>query len=133
MPFKRGPHVGQMQRARRMRAAALSALAALFLVVAPPAAADFKSCAPVRDVFEGTRYAGSDLYRIRAQAVSCRTARRVARRGTYKAAAAVPDSTGHVRVDYRGWRIVDDLRGDVDRFRARASGRKRVRWLWGDI
>ena len=116
-----------------IRRAGLAALAAL-LVAAPSAArADFKSCAPVRNVFEGTRYEGSDLYRIRAQAVSCRTARRVARRGTYKAEAAVPDATGHVRVGYRGWRIVDDLRGDVDRFRARASGRKRVRWLWGDI
>jgi hypothetical protein len=122
-----------MQRTRRTRAVALLALAALFLVFAPSAAADFKSCAPVRNVFEGTRYEGSDLYRIRAQAVSCRTARRVARRGTYKAEAAVPDSTGYVRVEYRRWRIVDDLRADVDRFRARAAGPKRVRWLWGDI
>jgi hypothetical protein len=116
-----------------MRRAGLTALGALLLAVPAPAAADFKSCAPVRDVFEGTRYAGSDLYRIRAQAVSCRTARRVARRGTYKAEAAVPDSTGYVRVEYRRWRIVDDLRGAVDRFRARAAGPKRVRWLWGDI
>jgi hypothetical protein len=105
----------------------------ILLALPSSAGADFKSCAPVRNVFEGTRYAGSDLYRIRAQAVSCRTARRVALRGTYRAEAATPDPTGHVRVTYRRWRIVDDLRGDVDRFRARASGRKRVRWLWGDI
>jgi hypothetical protein len=116
-----------------MRRTGLTALAALVLAVPPPAGADFKSCAPVRNVFEGSRYEGSDLYRIRAQAVSCRTARRVARRGTYKAVAATPDATGHVRVTYRRWSIVDDLRGDVDRFRARASERKRVRWLWGDI
>jgi hypothetical protein len=116
-----------------MRRAGLTALVALLLVPAPPATADFKPCAPVRDVFDGSRYEGSDLYRIRARGVSCRTARRVAYRGTRKAEAATPDSTGHIRVTYRRWSIIDDLRGDVDRFRARAAGRKRVRWLWGDI
>jgi hypothetical protein len=110
-------------------------LAALAVASAWPtaAAADYKPCAPVRDVFEGTRYEGSDLYRVRAQGVSCKTARRVARRGTYKAVAGVPDSTGHVRVTYRRWRIVDDLTRSVDRFVAKAAGGKRVRWLFGDI
>jgi hypothetical protein len=87
----------------------------------------------VPNVFAGTRFEGSDLYRIRAQAVSCRTARRVARRGTYKAVRATPDASGIVRVRYRRWRIVDDLRGAVDRFRARAQGEKRVRWLFGEL
>jgi hypothetical protein len=115
-----------------MRRAGLTVLVGLLLALPPSAGADFKTCAPVRNVFEGSRLEG-DLYRIRAQAVSCRTARRVARQGTRRAVAAAPDPTGHVRVSYRRWRIVDDLRGDVDRFRARSSGRKRVRWLFGDI
>ena len=102
--------------------------------VAPTAAqADYHSCAPVRNIFEGTSYEGSDLYRIRAQGVSCATARRVARRGTYKAVADVPDSTGHVVVTYRRWRIVDDLTRPVDRFVAKAAERKRVRWLFGEL
>ena len=110
-------------------------LASLTLASVVPATAEaaYKPCAPVRNVFEGSRYQGSDLYRIRAQGVSCRTARRVARRGTYKAVAGVPDSTGHVVVRYRSWRIVDDLTRPVDRFVAKAAGRKRVRWLFGDI
>jgi hypothetical protein len=114
-----------------MTAAALS----LTLVAVAPATADaaFKRCRPVTNVFEGSRYEGSDLYRIRAQGVSCKTARRVVRRGTYKAVAGTPNPSGYVRVRYRRWFILDDLRGSVDRFSARAGGRKRVRWLFGDI
>lgn len=41
-------------------------------------AAEFKSCAPVRGIFEGSRYEG-DLYRIRAKGTSCRLARRQAK------------------------------------------------------
>jgi hypothetical protein len=55
------------------------------------------------------------------------------RRGTYKAVAGTPNPSGYVRVRYRRWFILDDLRGSVDRFSARAGGRKRVRWLFGDI
>ena len=117
---------------RRLISAAALTLA---LVAFAPATADaaFKSCRPVLNVFEGTRYEGSDLYRIRAQGVSCRTARRVVRRGTYKGVAGTPDPSGRVRVRYRSWSIVDDLRGSVDRFSARAGGSKRVRWLFGEV
>jgi hypothetical protein len=94
---------------------------------------DYRACAPVRDVFQGTRYEGSDLYRVRARVVSCRTARRVARNGTELAVAEAPDATGRVVVSYRNWTVFDDLRGPVDRFVAKAKGGKRVRWLFGDI
>ena len=99
---------------------------------APAQAAEFKSCAPVRGIFEGSRYEG-DLYRIRAKGTSCRAARHVARQGTRRAVADVPDSSGRVVVRYRRWTIVDDLTGDVDRFVARAASGKRARWLFGDI
>lgn len=94
---------------------------------------DYRACAPVRDVFQGTRYEGSDLYRVRTRGVSCRTARRVARNGTELAVAEVPDSAGRVVVSYRNWTVFDDLRRSVDRFVAKAKGGKRVRWLFGDI
>jgi hypothetical protein len=94
---------------------------------------DYRACAPVRDVFQGTRYEGSDLYRVRARGVSCQTARRVARNGTELAVAEAPDSTGRVVVSYRNWTVFDDLRRPVDRFVAKAKGGKRVRWLFGDI
>jgi hypothetical protein len=117
---------------RRLVAATTLSLA---LAAVTPGIADaaFKSCRPVLNVFEGSRYEGSDLYRIRAQGVSCRTARRVVGRGTYRAVAATPDPSGRVRVRYRRWFIVDDLRGPVDRFSARAGGPRRVRWLFGAI
>jgi hypothetical protein len=115
-------------------AIAASVLAVVSLAGLPEAAsAAFKRCEPVRNVFEGTRYEGSDLYRIRAQGISCKTARRVARRGTYRGVASTPDSTGHVRVTYRRWSVVGDLRGSADSYSARAEGRKRVRWIFGDI
>jgi hypothetical protein len=113
---------------------AASVLALASLAGLPDAAgAAFKRCDPVRNVFEGTRYEGSDLYRIRAQGTSCKTARRVARRGTYKGVASTPDSTGHVRVTYRRWSVVGDLRGSEDSYSARAEGQKRVRWIFGDV
>jgi hypothetical protein len=113
---------------------AVAALAAVSLALLPGSAgAAFKRCRPVANVFEGTRYEGSDLYRIRAQGVSCKTARRVARRGTRRGVAATPDATGHVRVTYRRWSVVGDLRGASDAYRARAAGDKRVRWIFGEL
>jgi hypothetical protein len=84
-------------------------------------------------MFEGSRYEGSDLYRIRAKGVPCRRARHVARRATEKAVGETPDSSGRVVVTYRSWTIYDDLRGDVDRYVAKAPGGKRIRWLFGEI
>jgi hypothetical protein len=120
--------------ARARRLAAATSLALTFVAGAPATAdAAFKRCRPVLNVLDGTRYEGSDLYRVRAEGVSCRTARRVARRGTAKAVRATPDASGIVRVRYRRWRVVDDLRGPVDRFRARARGQKLIRWLFGEL
>ena len=112
-------------------AAALAALAAA-LVAAAPAGAALRPCPPILDVafLEGTRYEGSDIYRIRAN-VSCRTARRVARGATRKALGITPPSSGIKRFRYRSWSIVDDLRGPADRFAA-YSDDARVRWLFGE-
>lgn len=110
-----------------------AALAAVLLAVAAaPAPAHAKSCRPVLNMFDGSRLEGSDSYRIRATGVSCSTARRVARQGTRRAVAATPNVDGFVRVRYRRWRVLDDLRGSTDRFRARASQTKRISWLFGD-
>ena len=100
------------------------------LGLAGTAQATYRPCKPVVNPYAGSRYEGSDLYRVRALDVSCRTARRVARRGHYRALAAVPDASGFVRVTYRRWRITGDLRGDTDRYVAKAAGGKRVRWLF---
>jgi hypothetical protein len=116
-----------------MRTATLSAARALALIAPATAYADFTRCRPVIGIFDGTRYAGSDLYRIRAQGVSCATARRVVLRGTYRGVAGVPDPDGRVRVNYRRWTVIGDLRGDADRYRALAHGGKRVRWILGDL
>ncbi len=89
-----------------------------------------RPCKPIVNPYEGSRYEGSDLYRIRATSVSCRTARRVVRRGHRKALADTPDAYGFVRVTYRRWRITGDLRGDHDRYVARATGGRRVTWLF---
>ena len=114
------------------RVAAVTLALAFFAGPVAVADAAFKTCRPVVDIFEGTSDEG-DLYRIRAQGVSCRTARRVARRGTFKAVGMTPGPSGFKRFRYRRWRIVDDLRGDVDRYSARAGGSKRVRWLYGEL
>jgi hypothetical protein len=115
------------------RSTTITAAVALAIAAAAPAEAAFKPCRPVVNIFDGTRYAGSDLYRIRAQGVSCRTARRVAFRSTRRGVASVPDPDGRVRVIYRNWRVIGDLRGDEDRYRALAPGRKRIRWIFGEI
>jgi hypothetical protein len=107
------------------------ALAALVLPAS--AQADYKKCRPVVNILDGTRYAGSDLYRIRAQGVSCKTARRVAYRGTLRGVAGVPDENGRVVVGYRAWLVIGDLRGDADRYEAQADWPKRVRWVFGEI
>ena len=107
--------------------------AGLLATAAVPANAAARSCRPVRNVFDGTRFAGSDLYRIRAQGVSCARARRLAHRATHKA-LGIPAAGGPIkrfRVDV--WHVADDLRGDADRLSATASGGRRVTWRFGDL
>lgn len=115
-----------------MKTSATIALAAVLVAMAAASPAHARSCSPVLNMFEGSRFEGSDSYRIRATGVSCRTARRVARQGTRRAVAATPNANGFVRVRYRRWRVLDDLRGSTDRFKARAGGSKRITWLFGD-
>lgn len=107
--------------------------ACALLIPATAAEAAFKSCPPVRDVpaLDGSRYEGSDIYRIRALNTSCRTARRVALRGTLRGMflGAVVES-----YTWRRWRVRRDLTGPVDTYRAAVLGtEKRVRWLFGDL
>lgn len=101
------------------------------LLLAPPAA-DARTCRPILDpaFVDGTRYEGSDVFRIRAN-LSCTIARRVARGATRKALGITPPPSGVKRFRYRAWSIVDDLRGASDRFSAYNDDAK-VTWLFGD-
>ncbi len=106
-------------------AAALCALPVLAVPSAQGAAA--RACKPVVNPYEGTRYEGSDLTRIRASGVSCRGARRVARGAHLKALGLTPPPSGVRRFTWRGWRVKGDLRGSSDSYIA-VRGGKRVRW-----
>ena len=104
------------------------------LLLAAALAPDFaqsataRRCKPVVNPYPGTRFDDVDLTRIRATGVSCRTARRVARRAHRKALGMTPTLSGIRRFGWRGWRITGDLRGTVDRYVARAPGGRRVSW-----
>ena len=107
--------------ARRVVVIVLAALAAW------PAAAQAKSCEPVRNPYPGTRYEGTDLSQIRTLRASCRTARRVARGAHYKALGLPLPVDGIHRFRWHGWRVRGDLRPDSDKYVAR-KGTRRVRW-----
>jgi hypothetical protein len=113
--------------------AAITAALFLALPASAPAAgpvakhASARACAPVVNPYPGTRYEGADLTRIRATRVTCRGARRVARRAHRKALSLPPPLTGVRRFTWRGWRVTGDLRPSSDRYVAR-KGRKRVSW-----
>ena len=86
-----------------------------------------RSCEPVENPYPNSRYADVDLTGIRATGVSCRTARRVARRAHYKALGQTPPPSGVRRLTWNGWRVTGDLRGTSDRYVA-VRGGDRVRW-----
>ena len=115
-----------------MRAPLAAALAATALLAAAPGEAAARSCRPILDVafLDGTRYEGSDIFRISAN-VSCRTARRVARGATRKALRLTPPPSGIKRFRYRSWSVIDDLRGATDRFSAHLDDAT-VRWRFGE-
>src|SRR4051812_24726688 len=115
----------------RTLALAFAAVALLAIAAAPAGAA---SCASIRNVsqLDGTRFAGSDIFRIRAQGVSCTTARRIARGATLRALGITPPLSGIKRFRYQSYSVSDDLRGNDDRYTARGSGSKRITWLFGD-
>lgn len=105
-------------------------LCAAAAVAAPAAgAAAVRACSPVVNPYAGTRFEGSDLRRIRARGVSCRTARRVARGAHRRALGITPPISGIRRFRWNGWRVVGDLRGPSDSYLAVREG-KRVRWLF---
>src|SRR4051812_6070264 len=115
----------------RTLALAFAAVALLAIAAAPAGAA---SCASIRNVSQlsGTRFAGSDIFRIRARGVSCATARRVARGATLRALGITPPVSGVKRFRFQAWAISDDLRDSDDRYTATGSGGKRITWLFGD-
>ncbi len=93
-------------------------------------AAAFRSCGSISNPYAGSRYEGVDIRRVRALNVSCRTARRVARRAHAKALGLTPPSSGIRSFTWRRWNVTGDLRGEVDRYVAKHLGRKRVRWTF---
>lgn len=104
------------------------AVCALAAVAAPSVeGAAVRSCKPVVNPYPDTRYEGSDLRRIRATGVSCRTARRVARRAHHKALGLPLPPDGVRRFSWHGWQVTGDLHGSSDRYVAR-RGDERVRW-----
>jgi hypothetical protein len=94
-----------------------------------PVAEGARACGSVDNPYPGTRYAGSDLRRIRAVRVSCPGARRVARRAHHKALRMPMPHDGIRRFTWRGWRVTGNLHGSSDRYVAK-RGRKRVSWLF---
>lgn len=94
---------------------------------AAPAAA--RHCARIVNPYEGTRYEGVDLRRIRAVAVSCVRARRVVRGAHHKALGITPPPSGIRHFSWHGWSVTGDLRPDTDRYLA-TRGSKRVRWVF---
>ena len=112
--------------------ALIAAVLAATLLAATPGDAAARSCRPILDVafLEGSRYEGSDIFRITAN-VSCRTARRVARGATRKALGMPPPPSGIKRFRYRSWSVIDDVRGATDRFSAHLDDAT-VRWRFGE-
>ena len=105
----------------------VAVLCALAGVAPASAEAAARSCNPVINPYPGTRYEGVDLSHIRAIGVSCRKARRVARRAHHKALGLTPPPSGVRQFMYHSWQVTGDLRGDSDRYVA-TRGAKRVRW-----
>ena len=88
-----------------------------------------QSCDPVVNPYEGTRYDGIDLRRIRAKGVHCPKARRVATGAHKKALGITPPVDGVRTYRWNGWEVVGDIRDDVDRYVARRRDRT-VRWVF---
>ena len=88
-----------------------------------------KACGRIVNPYEGTRYEGADIRRIRTIGVSCRRARQVARGAHRKALGITPPPSGVRHFGWRGWRVTGDIRGASDRYLA-TRGEKRVRWLF---
>ena len=86
-----------------------------------------RACDPVVNPYAGSRYEGIDLTGVKANNVSCRKARRVAKKAHRKALGLAPSPDGFLEFRWRRWDVTGDLRPDSDRYVARRDG-KRVRW-----
>ena len=86
-----------------------------------------KSCNPVVNPYEGSRYEGVNLKRIRAEGVRCEVARKVTRRAHRKALKKVPDQDGTLEFHWRKWDVRGNLVPAHDRYVAK-RGPDRVRW-----
>jgi len=101
--------------------------AALCALALPSTASAAKKCKPVKNPYAGTRYEGVDITRIRATNVTCKGARRVAKRAHRKGLGLTPPPSGIRHYTWNGWNVTGNLRGDHDRYLATKGG-KRVRW-----
>ena len=112
------------------RSALTLALVALCAASTPSAqAGSARSCDPIINPYPDTRYEGTDLRRIRAVGVACRSARPLVRGAHRKALGMTPPESGVRRFTYRGWRVKGDLRGSSDRYVA-TRGARRIRWVF---
>jgi hypothetical protein len=83
-----------------MRRVVIAALAAA-MTGTPAAAAKERSCEPVRNPYQDSRYEGVDLTKIRTVRASCKAARRVARRAHHKALGLPLPADGIHRFTWR--------------------------------
>lgn len=105
----------------------LFVLGAVVGLLALPSTAAARSCDPIVNPYEGTRYEGVDLTDIEAKNVSCSNARRFVEKSHRKALGLVPSADGYLFFRYDGWSVKGNLRPDNDRYRATRND-KLIRW-----
>jgi hypothetical protein len=103
------------------------ALLALSVFAIVSATSSARTCSPAVNPYPGTRYEGVNLSHIRAKAIGCPGARKVARGAHRKALGLTPSPDGIRRFQWNGWQVVGDLRPSSDKYVATRSG-KRIRW-----
>ena len=103
----------------------LGGLVAILLLL--PSGAHAAACDPVKNPYPDTRYEGVNLTSIKAKAIGCAPARKVAR-GAHRKALGITPSVGGIRnFRWHGWEVVGDLRPVNDRYTATRGGR-RISW-----
>lgn len=114
-----------MECSKSTRLVGLGAVVAV--VLAFPGSASAKSCDPIINPYDNTRYEGIDLTHIEAKDVSCSNARRVVEKAHRKGLGLAPDADGYLFFRSDGWRVKGNLRPNSDRYHATRNG-KRIRW-----
>jgi len=92
-----------------------------------PSAANARSCDPIVNPYEGTRYEGVDLTDIEAKNVSCSNAQRFVEKAHRKALGVAPSADGYRFFRYDGFSVQGNLRPSSDRYRATRND-KLIRW-----